>query len=161
MSYKTYFDTAEVRVCCTCQFTPTFLPSADTHVRRRVATFPCDWICEPTIHPTWSTCPSRRQINGSRLRSLHAPSVPLPVRRAMSRTKSDYRADGGSTRLITRLLFPISPLSFHVHATPPRARRCHPAPRLLFCTCTCTHPYACAAPLSCVYPGPSGCCQRS
>ena len=55
----------------------------------------------------------------------------------------------------------LTPLSFDVHATPPRVRRCHLASRLLFCACARAraHPYPCAASLSCVYSGPSGCCQ--
>ena len=102
--------------------------------------------------------PSRRQINNNRSRPLHPPSVLLPVRRAMSGTKSDYRADDSS--IITRLLFP-TPTFLRCPYHSPRVRRCHPASQLLFCSCTCAHPYPSAASLSCVYPGPSGCCQRS
>jgi hypothetical protein len=162
MSYKTYFDTPEVRVCCTCQSTPILTSCADTRSRRRVTTLSRDWICEPIIHPTWSACPSRRQVNGGRSRFLCAPGVPFS---AMPTTKSDYRADGAShanpTRTITCLFFPVSPLSFHVHATPPRVRRCYPAPLLLLYTCTRPYPYPSTAPLSRAFPDPSGRCQRS
>ncbi len=169
MSYKTYFDTSEIRVCCTCRSSPILPFCADARARRCIATFSRNRTCEPSIHSTWSACPSRRQGSGSRSRSVRASSVPVSARRVMPTPKSDYGAGSGShatpTRDITRLFFTISPLSVHVRADPPRVRRPHPAFCLLICTwtCACLHPrpYSCTAPLPCVIPKPSGRHQRS
>jgi hypothetical protein len=95
--------------------------SADTGACRRVATFPRDWSCESSIHPTWSACASRHQGCGRRFQSARAPSVPVSVRRVMSTTKSDCGAGdfhANRTRDNASLFFLISPLSFHVYANP-------------------------------------------